>query len=79
MLQFLCDCIERRPDSALAELQTELREVCSVEVSVQTVMRSLLREGYTLKTVRCDSFCSTITLTQSHTCAFVDHTACDGA
>lgn len=49
--QFLCDCIKRWPDSALAELQTELQEVCGVEVSIQTVARSLQREGYTMKTI----------------------------
>jgi transposase len=49
--QFLCDCIERQPDSVLAELQTELREVCGVEVSIQTVSRSLQREGYTMKMI----------------------------
>jgi len=37
---------------ALVELQTELREVCNVETSVQTVARSLQREGYTMKAVR---------------------------
>jgi transposase len=51
-LQFLCDCVERQPDLALFELQTELREVCGVETSVQTVARTLQREGYTMKTVR---------------------------
>ncbi len=33
------------------ELQVELREACSVEVSLPTIMRSLQREGYTMKTV----------------------------
>lgn len=50
--QFLCDCVERQPDITLTELQTELREVCGVETSVQTVARTLQREGYTMKTVR---------------------------
>jgi hypothetical protein len=33
------------------ELQTELREVCDMEVSLSTILRSLQREGYTMKTV----------------------------
>ena len=49
--QFLCDSVERKPDMSLAELQTELREVCGMETSVQTVARTLQREGYTMKTV----------------------------
>jgi transposase len=49
--QFLCDCVERQPDIALAELQAELQEVCGVDTSVQTVARSLQREGFTMKTV----------------------------
>jgi transposase len=50
--QFLCECVERQPDVALAELQTELREVCGLETSVQTVARSLQQEGFTMKAVR---------------------------
>jgi transposase len=50
--QFLCDCVERRPDMALSELQTELQDVCGVDTSVTTVARSLQREGFTMKTVR---------------------------
>ena len=50
--QFLCDCVKRRPDMTLAELQAELQEVCGVDVSVATVTRSLQREGFTMKTVR---------------------------
>jgi transposase len=49
--QFLCDCVKRQPDMSLAELQGELREVCAVKVSLQTVLRALQREGYTMKTV----------------------------
>jgi hypothetical protein len=51
-LQFLCNCIRCQPDLALVELQTELREICDIEVSVDTIARSLQREGYTMKTVR---------------------------
>jgi hypothetical protein len=40
-VQFLCDCIERQPDLALLELQTELREVCGMETSVQAVVHTL--------------------------------------
>lgn len=50
--QFLCDSVKRRPDLALTELQTELREVCDIEASVQTIARTLQREGYTMKSVR---------------------------
>lgn len=50
--QYLCDCVERQPDISLSELQTDLREVCGVDTSVQTVARSLQREGFTMKTVR---------------------------
>jgi len=50
--QFLCDCVKRQPDMTLAELQTELREACNVETSVQTITWSLQREGFTMKMVR---------------------------
>ena len=50
--QFLCDCVERTPDMALAELQTELQEVCGVDASVSTIARTLQRQGFTMKTVR---------------------------
>ena len=50
--QFLRDCVERQPDIALMELQMELREACNIEISLPTIMRSLKREGYTMKTVR---------------------------
>jgi transposase len=43
--QYLCDCVERRRDVPLSELRTELREVFDVNVSVQTVSRSLQRVG----------------------------------
>ena len=49
--QFLRDCVERQPDIALMELQMELREACHIEMSLPTIMRSLKREGYTMKTV----------------------------
>ena len=49
--QFLCDCVDRQYDIALSELQTELREVCGTDTSVQTIVRSLQQEGYTMKTV----------------------------
>ena len=52
-VNFLCDCIKRRPDMTFVELQTELRDVCGVDTSVTTVARSLQREGFTMKTVRC--------------------------
>lgn len=51
-VDFLVDCIKRKPDMALAELQAELHDVCGVETSVSTVVRSLQREGFTMKTVR---------------------------
>ena len=59
--QFLCDCIERTPDAALAGLQTELQEVFNVEISMQSVACALQQEGYTMKTVRC-SFISSNTV-----------------
>jgi hypothetical protein len=49
--QYLHDCIERQSDTSLMELQTELREVFNITVSLPTVLRSLQREGYTMKTV----------------------------
>ena len=49
--QFLCDCVKRQPDMSLAELQGELRDVCAVKVSLQTILRAFQREGYTMKTV----------------------------
>ena len=49
--QFLCDTVERQPDIALVELQTELRQVCGMEASVQTVAHTLQWEGYTMKAV----------------------------
>jgi transposase len=49
--QFLCDCVKRTPDMALAELKTELQEVCGVDVSISTIARTLQRQGFTMKTV----------------------------
>lgn len=43
--KYLCDCVERRPDIPLLELKTALREVFDVNVSVQTIARSLQRVG----------------------------------
>ena len=37
---------------SLTELQTEIQASCNVEASVQTILRSLQQEGYTMKTVR---------------------------
>lgn len=37
---------------SLKELQEELREGCAVESSLQTITRTLQREGYTMKMVR---------------------------
>lgn len=51
-VKFLCDCVRRQPDMALAELQAELKDAFDVEISVQTVSRTLKRAGYTMKTVR---------------------------
>jgi hypothetical protein len=42
---------------SLLELQEELRQACTIEVSLQTITRTLQREGYTLKTVRPLFFC----------------------
>jgi transposase len=72
--QFLCDCVERQPDIALSELQTDLRDVCGVDTSVQTVARSLQREGFTMKMVR-HPFLPNQTLTTTT----VDYAACSRA
>jgi hypothetical protein len=37
---------------SLTELQNELQASCDTEASVQTILTSLQREGYTMKTVR---------------------------
>jgi transposase len=50
-IQYLCDVIVRQPDMSLAELKAELSEVYNVDVSMPTVLRSLQREGYTMKIV----------------------------
>ena len=50
--QYLRDCIERQADMSLVELQNELHEVFDIDVSLPTILRSLQREGYTMKTVR---------------------------
>jgi len=44
-VKYLCDCVERRRDVPLSELRTELREMFEVNVSVQTIARSLQRVG----------------------------------
>ncbi|KAH9010914.1 hypothetical protein EDB85DRAFT_1879122, partial [Lactarius pseudohatsudake] len=44
-------CVERQPNIALKELQTELHEALDAETSLQTIARSLQRAGYTMKTV----------------------------
>jgi hypothetical protein len=49
--QFLCDTIARQPDISLTELKMELFETYNINVSLLTVMRSLKREGYTMKMV----------------------------
>ena len=50
--QLLCDCVDRRSDIALKELQVELQEVFKTETSVQTIARALQTAGYGMKTVR---------------------------
>ena len=37
---------------SLIELQNELQEVFNIDVSLPTILHSLQREGYTMKTVR---------------------------
>ena len=73
-VQFLCDCVKRQPDMALAELQTELSEVCGVDTSVTTVARSLQRKGFTMKWCVLSFF-----LVNILTPTAVDHAACFGA
>ena len=75
ILQFLCNCVERQPDVALSELKNELFQVFKIDVSVQTVARSLQWEGYTMKTVRCLFFSPPST----HISSLLDYTACSGA
>jgi hypothetical protein len=51
MWQFLEGCIEKQPDILLEELQTRLREVCEVDVSLNTIKETLRRRGFTRKLV----------------------------
>jgi transposase len=51
-VNFLCNCVKWQPNMTLMELQTELRDICGVEMSVTMVMRSLHWEGFTTKTMR---------------------------
>ncbi|KAI0258680.1 hypothetical protein BC834DRAFT_788507, partial [Gloeopeniophorella convolvens] len=44
-------CILRQPDVTLTELQVMLCNACDTEVSVSTIVRTLGREGYTMKMV----------------------------
>ncbi|KAH9028210.1 hypothetical protein EDB85DRAFT_2148068 [Lactarius pseudohatsudake] len=39
-IEFLCDCVERQPDIALKELQTELHEALDAETLLQTIALS---------------------------------------
>lgn len=48
---FLEACVERRPDSTIAELQDMLRVTFDIEASRQTVVRTLKRRGYTRKQI----------------------------
>ncbi|KAH9027068.1 hypothetical protein EDB85DRAFT_1976642 [Lactarius pseudohatsudake] len=50
-VKFLRDSVDRQPNVLLVELQVELWEACGTEVSLSTVLHSLQREGYTMKTV----------------------------
>ena len=43
--------VQKHNNMALAELQTELHEVFGIEMSMQTIARTLQQEGYTMKTV----------------------------
>ncbi|KAG1885934.1 uncharacterized protein F5891DRAFT_916124, partial [Suillus fuscotomentosus] len=44
-------CIERQPDIYLTEMQDQLRETCSVKVSIATISRTICRRGFTWKKV----------------------------
>ncbi|EGO04814.1 hypothetical protein SERLA73DRAFT_149176 [Serpula lacrymans var. lacrymans S7.3] len=44
-------CIEWQPEMLLRELQEQLREVCGVEVHLSTILRTLQRQGFTMKKV----------------------------
>ncbi|KZT40204.1 hypothetical protein SISSUDRAFT_972953, partial [Sistotremastrum suecicum HHB10207 ss-3] len=50
-VDYLESLIERKPDIFLSELQQSLRNACNVEVSAETIGRSLKRRGLTRKTV----------------------------
>ncbi|KAH9975194.1 hypothetical protein BJV77DRAFT_931991, partial [Russula vinacea] len=39
-VEFLCNCIERQPDMTLTELQVELREVCTAEITRPALERN---------------------------------------
>lgn len=49
--QFLESCIERTPDIMLFELAEELKSVRGVEVSANTIRKTMRRRGYTRKQV----------------------------
>ncbi|KAG2365558.1 hypothetical protein BDR07DRAFT_1215820, partial [Suillus spraguei] len=48
---FLEVCIEQQPDIYLTEMQDQLRETCSVKVSIATISRTIHRRGFTQKKV----------------------------
>jgi hypothetical protein len=62
---------------ALSELQTELQEAYTVEVSVTTIARTLQREGYTMKSVHRFSFSFRLDQHLQH--HLVGHTLCSRA
>ena len=68
--------MEHQPNLALKELQTELCEVCGMETLVQTIVCTLQREGYTMKTV-CYFVCFGLHSDTHFNC--VDNAACSGA
>ncbi|KAH9008661.1 hypothetical protein EDB85DRAFT_2064468 [Lactarius pseudohatsudake] len=63
-VKFLRDSVDCQPDVSLVELQVELQEACGTEVSLSTVLHSLQREGYTMKTYPSRSVQTGITIVQ---------------
>ena len=43
--------LNNAPDLYLDELRLELEQVCGVAVSLQTIWRTLIKSGYTIKKV----------------------------
>jgi hypothetical protein len=51
LLQFLEGLVERQPDILLSEIAEYLRQICHIDASPPTIMRTLYRRGFTRKKV----------------------------